>query len=252
MKYIGTSWKMNHTVSQANEYAKNLMEGLPDINMEFLTPFVIPPFTSIENVRHLLPNSIWVGAQNMHWQDSGAYTGEISAPMLKDIGADLVEIGHSERRLFFNESDKTVGLKVWQALKYRLKPLVCVGEPLEIKERGQSIDYVNHQIEYALKGIATHEGKAILLAYEPFWAIGESGLAAEPAYVGTMLCAIKEICVGMFSNCSIPVIYGGSVSLETVTSYLELENCDGLFVGRAAWQAQGFLEILRKAQSLFI
>ena len=250
MKYIGTSWKMNHTPAQAEQYADTLAQGISGIDMNSIIPFVIPPFTSIERVRSILPPSVWVGAQNVHWQDKGAYTGEISALMLKEIGIDLVEIGHSERRKYFNETDETVRLKVEQSISKNLRPLICIGESKDTMKNGQSMEYLNYQIQYSLKNLIPDQVDQVILAYEPIWAIGEDGIVAEPEYITKMIEAIKKSCQFLFPENDIPVLYGGSITKDISQTIFSLHNCDGLFIGRAAWKAEGFLEILQRVTSI--
>ena len=250
MKYIGTSWKMNHTPSQAKEYADILAQRISSIDLNNIVPFVIPPFTSIEQVRSILPLSVWVGAQNVHWLDKGAYTGEISALMLKEIGIDIVEIGHSERRKYFNETDQTVGLKAKQSISKNLRPLICIGESRVTMKKGQSIEYLNYQIQCSLKNITSDEVSQVIFAYEPIWAIGEDGIVAEPEYIRAMIKAIKKSCNVLFPENTIPVLYGGSITKDNSETIFSLDNCDGLFIGRSAWTADGFVEILQGIASI--
>lgn len=250
MKYIGTSWKMNHTPAQAKKYADILAQRISNVNLKNIKLFVIPPFTSIEHIRSILPPLVWVGAQNVHWQDKGAYTGEISTLMLKEIGVDIVEIGHSERRKYFNETDETVRLKAKQSISKNLRPLICIGEPEEIMKNGQSIEYLNNQIQYSLRNMKLDEVNQIIFAYEPIWAIGEDGVIAEPKYITEIIRAIKKRCHILFPKSNVPVLYGGSITRDSSKTIFALDNCDGLFIGRSAWTAEGFLEILQSVTSL--
>ncbi|WP_292406826.1 triose-phosphate isomerase, partial [Mesorhizobium sp.] len=171
--WVGTSWKMNKTLAEATEFANALAGFIPGFD-DRIQPFVIPPFTAVREVKKALAATrTKVGAQNMHWADAGAWTGEISPVMLTDCGLDLVELGHSERREHFGETDNAVGLKTAAAVKHGLVPLICVGETLAQRNSGQADAVLALQVHGALQYL---EGQAkaatILFAYEPVWAIG--------------------------------------------------------------------------------
>ena len=184
MKWVGTSWKMNKTLAEAEAFAHALVGAAADPRIQ---RFVIPPFTSAREVKRMLATtSVKVGAQNMHWADSGAWTGEISPPMLKDCGLDIVELGHSERREHFGETDETVGLKVEGALRHGLIPLICVGETLADRDSGRAAEILAGETRGALAKLSPEQRRAeILFAYEPVWAIGESGVPASADYADT-------------------------------------------------------------------
>ncbi|RWF20166.1 MAG: triosephosphate isomerase, partial [Mesorhizobium sp.] len=172
--WVGTSWKMNKTLAQALAFAEALAGFVPGFD-ERIQPFVVPPFTAVREVKRMLSSTrIKVGAQNMHWDDAGAWTGEVSPLMLKDCGLDLVELGHSERREHFGETDHAVGLKTAAAVRHDLVPLICVGETLAEREAGRADAVLTAQVQGALQFL---EGQAkaarILFAYEPVWAIGD-------------------------------------------------------------------------------
>lgn len=238
--WVGTSWKMNKDLAAARAYIDVLNEAdWPSTTL--VQPFVIPPTTALSAVRdRLLPhNPVLLGAQNVHWEDSGAWTGEVSVPQARDAGARLVEIGHSERREWFGETDHTVNLKVRATLRHGLIPLVCVGEPREIFEAGGSVDHVQHQVHAALRGVDKVAG--LLVAYEPIWAIGEYGQAAAPDDVQDVFAALA----GDWGSRGVRLLYGGSVSTSNaVDLLLGVPGLDGLFVGRAAWSPEGFLDLL--------
>jgi triosephosphate isomerase len=243
---VGTSWKMHKTLAEALAFSRELATFLPDCDTR-IQPFIIPPFTSVREMKQELATTrVKVGAQNMHWADAGAWTGEISPPMLTDCGLDLVELGHSERREHFGETDETVGLKVAAAVKHGLIPLICVGETLAEREAGRAGEVLQAQIHGALRLL---EGEAraaeILLAYEPVWAIGERGIPATPDYANSRQALIGEVASRMLSAPP-PVLYGGSVNPDNATELTRQPNIDGLFVGRSAWQAQGYVDIMRR------
>lgn len=249
--WVGTSWKMNKTLEEGLAFAKALAQALASVD-DRLQPFVIPPFTLVREVKRALAGTrVKVGAQNMHWADAGAWTGEISPPMLRDCGLDLVELGHSERREHFGETDRTVGLKTAAAIRHGLIPLVCVGETLAERESGRAEEVLAAQVEGALAQLG--DGKPaveIVFAYEPVWAIGENGIPASADYADRQQALIKHVAVGRLGAAP-PVLYGGSVNPANAAGLIGQPHIDGLFIGRSAWQAEGYLDILdRTAQAL--
>jgi len=246
--WIGTGWKMNKTLGEAEVYARKLKEfwaaGNPRTEV-----FIVPPFTVLGRVCDILQGSaIKVGAQNMHWEGKGAFTGEISPVMVKDCGAHLVELGHSERRAYFGETDFTVNKKVLAALSHGLRPLVCVGETAIEKEFGVARDFVVRQVKVALRGVPATRIGEVILAYEPVWAIGESGTPAEPDYANEIQGQIRAGVVELYGKenaAQVPVLYGGSVNRENAVSLVKQSEVDGLFIGRAAWNADSFIELIR-------
>lgn len=239
---------MNKTLAEATEYTEALLALLADMEgLERSQLFVVPPFTAIAAVKRLSGGMLWVGAQNMHWADHGAYTGEISAPMLREAGADLVELGHAERRLYFNETDEAVSLKVGAALRHGLRPLVCVGDGPEGK--GQAEDTVARQLRIAFRAAPPESVGRLIVAYEPAWAIGEAGVSASPREAARMHCHIRSVLADIFGTGAglIPVLYGGSVTPVNAGGLLCEGAADGLFVGRAAWTAKGFADLIRSS-----
>ncbi|MGJ3264588.1 MAG: triose-phosphate isomerase [Salinarimonas sp.] len=242
--WIGTSWKMNKTLAQALAFA----EGLRAAEARRSSPiqrFVVPPFTVIREVERVLAGtSVKVGAQNMHWADHGAWTGEISAAMLTDCGLDMVELGHSERRTHFGETDETVGLKVEAAVRHGLIPLICIGETRAEKEAGLAREVLVRQVRGALARLEGGAAAApILFAYEPVWAIGETGIPATPDYADARhaeIAAQAEACLGR----RVPCLYGGSVNPENCAELIRCPHVDGLFIGRSAWDVDGYLDIV--------
>ncbi|MBS4075930.1 triose-phosphate isomerase [Ameyamaea chiangmaiensis] len=242
--WIGTSWKMNKTLPEAAEFAKRLL-GV-DIPGS-VQPFVIPPFTALASVATILRDSgVLVGAQTMHWADQGSWTGEISAPMLVDAGAQLVELGHSERRQHFGETDHTVNLKVLSALRHGLIPLICIGEDHDERAWGVARATLERQIRVALLGVRPDEAHRVVLAYEPVWAIGETGRPAPADLVAQTHRDIRRILVDMGTGfAGLRILYGGSVSPDNAPDYLDSPDVGGLFVGRSAWNVDGYQSILR-------
>jgi triosephosphate isomerase len=249
--WVGTSWKMNKTLSEASAFAEALAAADNGRDPR-VQRFVIPPFTAMRDVKSILSGtSVKVGAQNMHWDDAGAWTGEISPVMLTDCHLDLVELGHSERREHFGETDRTVGLKAAAAVKHGLIPLICIGETLSEREAGQADTVLKRQVEGAL-GLLEEEAKAkpVLLAYEPVWAIGVNGIPATADYADARHALIAEVARGVLGR-DVPVLYGGSVNPSNCEELIAQPHIDGLFIGRSAWEVTGYLDILgRVAKAL--
>ncbi|WP_054007110.1 triose-phosphate isomerase [Cypionkella psychrotolerans] len=241
--WVGTSWKMNKTLAEAQAFAK----GLPPEGDPRIQRFVIPPFTAVREVKAMLANtSVKVGAQNMHWADDGAWTGEISPLMLKDCGLDIVELGHSERREFFHETDETVGLKVEAAVRHGLIPLICIGETLAEREAGRATETLAAQVTGALGKLSESQKSAqILLAYEPVWAIGANGIPATSDYADARQAEIIATAEAIL-NRRIPCLYGGSVNPGNAAELIACPHIDGLFIGRSAWNVAGYLDILAR------
>jgi triosephosphate isomerase len=194
----------------------------------------------------LADTSVKVGAQNMHWADEGAWTGEVSPVMLKDCGLDLVELGHSERREHFGETDDTVGLKTEAAVRHGLVPLICIGETLADRESGRATEILASQVRGALSRLDDTQKKAeILLAYEPVWAIGEKGIPASADYADARHAEIAEVAQELLGR-RIPCLYGGSVNPQNCEELIACPNIDGLFIGRSAWKVEGYLDILAR------
>lgn len=242
--WVGTSFKMNMVLAEALAFADGLAAADASRD-DRVQRFILPPFTAMREVKaRLAGTSVRVGAQNMHWDDAGAWTGEISPLMLRDCNLDVVELGHSERREFFNETDETVALKTAAAVRHGLVPIVCIGETLAQREAGQADNVLCRQVEV---GLSKLEGPAktapILIAYEPVWAIGINGIPATMDYAN----ARHEKIAGVASSVlgvKVPVLYGGSVNSQNCAELIGQPAIDGLFIGRSAWTVSGYLDIL--------
>jgi triosephosphate isomerase len=245
--WIGTGWKMNHLLAQAEVYCRTLREFVESKSPNSQV-FIIPPFTVLRRVCELLEGSaVKIGAQNMHWEDRGAYTGEVSPLMIKDCGAHMVELGHSERRARFGETDFTVNKKVLAALKRGLTPLICVGETATEKGFGVAKEFLLREVKIALNGVPGEKIGNVVFAYEPVWAIGESGTPAEPEYANAVHGLIRKTISELYGERitrQIPVLYGGSVNDQNARSFMRQPEIDGLFVGRAAWAVEGLIQIV--------
>jgi triosephosphate isomerase len=206
-------------------------------------PFIIPPFPYIADVvQQLQSTRVIIGAQNMHWAEHGAWTGEISPLMVKDCGATLVELGHSERRTYFGESNDTVAMKTAAALTHGLIPLVCIGDTKEEYEAGQTSHVLEKQVRAALSKASVAEAKRVIFAYEPVWSIGEGGVPADPDFADHEHAKIKHLVEKLLGS-SLPVLYGGSVNLGNCVDLIKRGHIDGLFIGRSAWDARGYIGI---------
>ena len=247
--WIGTSWKMNKTLAQAMEFATALAQADEARDPRFQR-FVIPPFTAVRQVKQALADtSVKVGAQNMHWADAGAWTGEVSAPMLVDCGLDLVELGHSERRAHFGETDETVGLKTESAVRHGLTPLICIGETLTEREAGRAADVLAAQVRGALEKLSGSQKNApILFAYEPVWAIGEGGIPATSDYADARQAEIIDVAQSVLGR-RVACLYGGSVNPGNCAELIACRHVDGLFIGRSAWAVDGYLDILDRVSA---
>lgn len=245
--WLGTSWKMNKTRAEACSYATVLTKWVEAWDAG-VTIFVVPPYTALASVCEIARGGrLKVGAQNMHWADSGAHTGEISPLMVKDCGADLVELGHFERREEFGENDFTINKKVHAALEHGLLPLVCVGETEVERDYGVAGDAVSSQVRIALHGVPTDRMDEVLIAYEPGWAIGDGGTEASPDYVSAFHARIRAVIAEQHGEAiaeRVPVLYGGSVTASNAAAFARLAEVSGLFIGRAGWEVASFIEII--------
>jgi L-erythrulose 1-phosphate isomerase len=242
--WIGTSWKMNKTRAESREFAE-ILKNSKVTDAAPASLFVIPPFTAIDTVATTLADCrVRIGAQNMHWAPAGAWTGEISAAMIKDVGATMVEIGHSERRAHFGETDESVSKKAEAAVNDDLIALICVGDTHEEHEAGRTSEALARQTRAALSRVPRERMSQVVIAYEPVWSIGEGGVPAEPAFADRQHELIKAETL-RFAADALDVVYGGSVSTSNCRELAGQKHIDGLFIGRAAWRAEGYVEIVR-------
>ena len=239
---------MNKILHEAEPYLKETLQYLDQCDPIEVNIFLVPPFTLLRWACRVAEGTpLLVGAQNMHWEESGAYTGEVSPTMIKDCGADLVELGHSERRAMFGETDFTVNKKVNAALANGLRPLVCVGDTALEKQCGVAQDSVVRQVKIALHDVGSDQVKNLVFAYEPVWAIGDGGRPASPSHANSIHATIRQAIGDLYDQETadeVPVIYGGSVNGENARSLITEPDIDGLFVGRAAWEAKGFIGLI--------
>ncbi|WP_328414922.1 triose-phosphate isomerase [Micromonospora sp. NBC_00389] len=247
MLWIGTSWKMNKTIGESRDYARRLAAALAEAPLpQGVQPFILPPHTSLAAVRDQLAGApVMLGAQNAHWAKEGACTGEISMRMVADAGAQVVEMGHSERREQFGETDETVARRARAAVDLGLLPLICVGEPRSVRAAGRAERFVTEQVRVALSLLRPDEIGGALIAYEPVWAIGARGTPATPEQVAPVMDLIAEEVRRLSDGggCH-ALLYGGGVDLDNAALLLRDTPADGLFVGRAAWGVDGLLQLL--------
>jgi L-erythrulose 1-phosphate isomerase len=242
--WIGTSWKMNKLRNDAQAFAE-VLKASPLAHSQDVQPFIIPPFPYIAEVADILKSTrVKVGAQNMHWADAGAWTGEISPLMIKDCGATLVELGHSERRTHFGESDETVALKTKAALKHGLTALVCIGDTREEYDQGRTSQALEKQVRALLKYVGDKAQGSVIIAYEPVWSIGEGGTPATPQFANEQHIRIVDL-VKSITGHALPILYGGSVNPGNCVELASQSHIDGLFIGRSAWDVNGYLGIIK-------
>jgi len=243
---IAGNWKMNKTTTEAIDLANGLKRELYKIDE--ISIVICPPFTAIDEVAEVVYESnIGLGAQNMHWEDAGAFTGEVSAPMLKELGCGYVILGHSERRQYFHETNETVNKKLRSALKHGLTPIVCVGESLEERESGRTFDVIRDHVTNSLKGLDKDEVKKIIVAYEPVWAIG-TGKTATPDQAQEVHCFIRELLEKAYTREiaeEITIQYGGSVKPSNIKELISQKDIDGALVGGASLDVKSFSEIVK-------
>jgi len=248
---IAGNWKMNSTASEAEALVTGLLGLVADVADVDIV--LAPPSVYLRDVSGLISKTpLALGAQDMFWEKSGAWTGEVSAAMLKDIGCSYVIIGHSERRQFFHETDESVNKKVLAAIEAGLNPIVCVGETLAERESDAALRCVDSQVRGALANIDAGHDREITIAYEPLWAIG-TGKTASPEEAEEIHLAIRQILVELFGvgdATSMRIIYGGSVKPTNVDELMSQTNIDGALVGGASLDAESFARIVRfKANS---
>jgi len=245
---IAGNWKMFKTVQETLAFVADI-KGKAEV--EGVESVICAPFTNLPAlVEAVRGTSIKVGAQNMHWEDNGAYTGEVSGIMLSELGVQYVIIGHSERRAYFAETDETVNKKVHAAFKHHLIPIVCVGEKLEEREAGKTKAIVKVQIEAGLQGLTTAQATEAVIAYEPIWAIG-TGKSSTSADANEVISYIRELVKGQFGadvSAAIRIQYGGSVKPGNIKEYMAMSDIDGALVGGASLEGASFTQLVEGAK----
>lgn len=245
---IAGNWKMFKTVSEAVAFAE-AVKGKAEV--DGVESVVCAPFTNLPAlVEAFKGTAIAVGAQNLHWEDNGAYTGEISGVMLKELGVQYVIIGHSERRAYFGETDEIVNKKVHAAFKHGLTPIVCVGEKLEEREAGRTKAVCKTQTEAALQGLSVEQAKQVVIAYEPIWAIG-TGKSSTADDANEVIAYIRDLVSGQFgaeAANELRIQYGGSVKPNNISEYMQMGDIDGALVGGASLEPASYIQLVEGAK----
>ena len=247
---IAGNWKMNKTGSEGKALVEALLKEVAPFDPAEVDIVVCPPFTTLAAVRPLLEGAkVKLGAQNVHWADNGAFTGEVSAAMLKEAGVEYVIIGHSERRQYFGETDETVNRRLQAALKAGLKPIVCIGELLEEREGGRTNEVLRKQIRGGFAGLDAATMAGVVIAYEPVWAIG-TGRTATPEIAEETQAFIRAEVAAMFGgDCAakVRIQYGGSMKAANARELVAQKDIDGGLIGGAALEATGFAKLISEA-----
>ncbi|HXH85202.1 MAG TPA: triose-phosphate isomerase [Nitrospira sp.] len=245
------NWKMNKTASEARAFVRDLLGTLPSSPKTDIV--LAPPFTALESVRTALGASskIELGAQNLHWENHGAFTGEVSGPMLRDLGCTYVIVGHSERRTLFGEWDGEIHKKVRAALAHGLRPILCVGESLKEREADRTDAIVTEQLSAALAGLTAKELATVTIAYEPVWAIGTGRAATTDQAVAVHRSIRASVAKdwGQDTAAMMRILYGGSVTPQNAESLLSAEEIDGALVGGACLKSDSFATIVAAAEN---
>lgn len=242
--FIAGNWKMFKTKAEAIAFAEEFRELYKDTDVQTA---ICAPFTNLEALKEAFAGTeIKVGAQNVHFADEGAFTGEISVSMLEEIGVDFCIVGHSERRQYFGETDETVNKKLKKLFEGSIRPILCVGESLEERDADKAFDVVGGQIKADLEGIDAADVKKLVIAYEPIWAIG-TGRTATPEQAEEMCAFIRKTLIELYGeevSDEVIIQYGGSVKPANATEIMNMDEIDGALVGGASLKPKDFMEII--------
>ncbi len=246
--FVAGNWKLNKTSDEAEILARGVVGAVSGVTGVDVA--ICPPFTALERVSSVVCcTGVGLGAQNMYWEAEGAFTGEVSAPMLLTCGCEYVILGHSERRQFFGETDETVNRRLKAALSAGLKPIVCVGESFDERQNDVTEQVVEAQMRGALNGISADDAQGITLAYEPVWAIG-TGLTATPEQAEAVHAFLRQVLAQLYHDDvsqNIRIQYGGSVKPDNAAELFEQDNIDGGLIGGASLEADDFAAIVKAA-----
>ena len=241
---IAGNWKMHKTIAEAVEFVNDIKDKVNNTDVEAV---ICAPFTLLKDLKEATKGTnIKIGAQNMHYAEQGAFTGEISAPMLKELNIDYVVLGHSERRQYFNETNETVNKKVIKALEAGIDPILCVGETLEEREASETKNVCKEQTEKALVGVSAEDMKKVVIAYEPVWAIG-TGKTATAEDANDVIAYIREVVKGLYGeeiSEEVRIQYGGSVKPSNVAEIMNQSDIDGALVGGASLLSSDYTELV--------
>jgi len=248
---IAGNWKMNTNIDESIELTSDILKGMKN-NTYNLDILICPPFTSLYSVNEIIKDTpIKLGAQNCYYKPNGAYTGEISIPMLKRIGCSYIITGHSERRIIFGETNSLINQKAKAILEHNLSPIICIGETLEERKQNKTFYVLEKQIKECLHAISIEYVNSIILAYEPVWAIG-TGIVATSEQINEAHNFIREQLFSLYHNASAQIIiqYGGSVNDQNAKDILALQEVNGALIGGASLKANAFLNIINIAQEI--
>ena len=240
---IAGNWKMHKTIAEALEFVNEVKDR---VNNDKVEAVICAPFTLLKDLKQATKGTnIKIGAQNMHFEEKGAFTGEISPLMLKELDMDYVVIGHSERRQYFNETDETVNKKVLKALEVGIDPILCVGETLEEREAGNTKDVCKVQVEKALENVSKEDLAKVVIAYEPVWAIGTRKTATSED-ANDVIAYIREVVANLYGELAneVRIQYGGSVKPSNVAEIMNQSDIDGALVGGASLEANDYVELV--------
>ena len=240
---IAGNWKMNKTIAEAVEFVNEVKDKVQNDKVEAV---ICAPFLALKDLKEATKGTnIKIGAQNMHFEESGAFTGEVAPVMLKEIGVDYVVIGHSERREYFNETDETVNKKVLKALEHGIDPILCCGETLEQRENNETKAVCKVQIEKALENVSKEDLAKVVIAYEPVWAIG-TGKTATSEDANDVIAYIREVVANLYGELAneVRIQYGGSVKPSNVAEIMNQSDIDGALVGGASLEANDYVELV--------
>lgn len=247
---IAGNWKMNKTSSEATKLVQQLSYSY-DNDYAGVDIVVCPPFTALRSAQVTLnfdsKSKILIGAQDVFWEESGAYTGAISAEMLKDVDCGYCIIGHSERREYFGETDETVALKAQALTKQKIAPIICCGESLETRDSGNTLAFVTSQITAALASLSAEDAESVVLAYEPIWAIG-TGHTPLPEQADEVCGALRDTFAGLYGRAAgeaVRILYGGSMNPGNVDLFKEMPHIDGGLIGGASLDAESFMLLVK-------
>jgi len=250
--FIAGNWKLHKTISEAVELTKKINQAVGKEKNAKIA--VIPPFTALSEVKKELSKSqVQTGAQDVFWEESGAYTGEVSSSMLKEAGCDFVVVGHSERRQYFGDTDERVNKKIKAALDAGLTPIMCVGETLQERENNNTFDKIKKQINQGLKSLDPEQTKNVIIAYEPIWAIG-TGRTATPEQAEEVHAFIRNQLtemVGKETSSYAIILYGGSVKPKNAFSLIKENNINGALIGGASLKADSFVDVIKEAKKAY-
>jgi triosephosphate isomerase len=243
------NWKMNANHLEAIQMVQKLSYRLDPEDYDRVDVVVAPPFTSLRSIQTVIEAdhlSLGLAAQNMHWAEAGAFTGEISPSMLAKLKVSYVIVGHSERRQLFGETDEMINKKIKAARSVDITPILCVGETLEQREAGEAEAIVSNQLHAGLKGLSADQVTSVVIAYEPIWAIG-TGMTATPDDAGSMVTSVREVIGGPWADAGdhVRLLYGGSVNAGNIASLMAKRDIDGALVGGASLDSDGFASIVR-------